>query len=177
MYKKLIIGLCVLMVAVLMFGCNNIANSGNFTETTEVVYTISVTQTSPTDIEASIYVNDKLLESNPKALISNDFVKIPFVSVFEALGANVSWQSNTNATISYNDKTYFLDTEALTLSDSTNPNMTYLFGLYGGTYIIYAQDKEVILDSRTLEDLFERLEINVTIKYDRDNKDVYIKTR
>ena len=44
MYKKLIIGLCVLMVAVLMFGCNNIANSGNFTETT--ITEVTSTETS-----------------------------------------------------------------------------------------------------------------------------------
>ena len=44
MYKKLIIGLCVLMVAVLMFGCNNIAKSGNITETT--ITEVTSTETS-----------------------------------------------------------------------------------------------------------------------------------
>lgn len=43
MYKKLFTGLCVLMIAVLMFGCNNNADSGNPTGTTTTGITTTET--------------------------------------------------------------------------------------------------------------------------------------
>lgn len=182
--NKLFSILIIITIVLSLTACSNYTSKSETTsEATQCVEAIQSSETasgnnteSP-DIEVTIYINGELLESKTDTMFSNGFIKIPFVSVFEALGANVNWESNTKAIISYNDESYVLDTDALTLSKSDKLNANYLFGVCGGTYILYAEGKEIILDSRTLKDLFERLQIETSIKYDRDNGIVYIDTK
>lgn len=165
MYKKLIIGLCALMIAVLMFGCNNNADSGNPTETT-----LPVT-------EMPISINDKLIENGSKAIASAEGVVLPVISCFESFGASIEWNSDAEANLIYNNENYILNTDEMTLSKSDVPNSNYLYGIYGGNYLLYEQNKEIFLDVNAFVDFFERFGISVDVNVDMGRCVVYINDR
>jgi len=184
--KRIFSFLIIILMVLSLTACSkDYSKSDNTNETTrqieitDAIETTANTQLPLTDIEAPIYVNSELLQNGVKALISDDFVKIPFVSVFEALGASVSWESDTNATISYNGNVYLLDTNTFMLNNTnlSTDSLISMFGVYGGKAILYTQGKEVISDSHNLTILFQRLDIDVNIKYDKTNNLVQITAR
>ena len=160
---KLIMSVVVLL-AISVTACGEHLDS--HTNVQPVDSQCDVNTTNLSAIEAPIYVNGELIKDGVVAVFTDSFVEIPLISVFESLGAKIYWESENKANLVLNNQTYIVDVNALTLSKGNVPNRNYLFGKSGGAYILYAQDKEIILDSYTFVSLFERLGIDVHVNCD-----------
>ncbi len=168
--------LFIIFITMLLFltACTNASNVNPTKNTTQSIEQTTDNNSTPSEVEALIYVNGEMLQNKNTALITSDFIEIPFVCVFEALGANVIWESDSKATISYKDDSYILDLESLTLCKSESPNFNFLIGRYGGTFILHAGNKELIVDSDIFISLLEALGTETTLEYDKENNIVYI---
>lgn len=126
------------------------------------------------DAEMPINMNGKLLNSRSKAIASAEGVALPVISCFEYFGASIVWNSDTEANIIYNNDSYILNTGKMTFSKSDVPYSNYLYGRYGGNYLLYEQNKEIFLDVNTFIDFFERFGICVDVNVDEEKGVVYI---
>ncbi len=139
---------------------------------------------------ASLLVNGELIGDEKPAKLYSYYADIPLVMVLESLGATVSWQDATNATIVFNDKTFKLN---LSEQKSSGQNIAYLPTLYetgsddgldllflvhGGYVFIEAVDKEVYMDNHsfrcTLSSMMDIEYLDIIMDIDRENRLVNI---
>ena len=117
------------------------------------------------DITERVYVNLNVKER---------YAELPLIAVVTALGADVQWQSETKATITFEGKMYFLDIPAKTLFDE-DMNISLLQLAPGSGHGEYYKilDGELIVDSDTMLYLIS-YRMGAMIRYDFEEKIVTI---
>ena len=137
-------------------------------------------QVSVPPIETQVHYHQVLIV-NGKDIAPDNYVKfeeiknyaeLPLTAILEEFGATTTWQSESEAIITLNGKSYTLDAERCTLKEE-NSEINILTPLYApGTsgvadipmYRTYGDD--FIVDNYTLQGALARLGFNYTVKVD-----------
>ena len=101
------------------------------------------------------------------------FAELPLISIMEALGATVKWESETTAKILYDNKVYILDTSVFTLIEEKSKND--LFMLPPGTVSYYrfrCVDDELLLPDSAAYYILKEMGVQISIDY--NNSAIYV---
>lgn len=100
------------------------------------------------------------------------YADLPFTEVLKGLGFNIEWVDDNTADISYKDKKYVLDLTAVSFTEvGSNSNR---FGVPGSRMYYTISQKELILDSTTIQGALFLIGYDVFIDIDYDKSIVYI---
>lgn len=131
-------------------------------------------------VEYDLYVNNQYVESNNTVIIRDSIMLFPFRTIFESLGANVSWdESSRNTFLEYNGNNYICYIKEpnpghskyfYVKNSKTNSNIYLTSMSMGGAFDII--DDYTYLYRETAEYLLCALECSVAI--DEITKTVYI---
>ena len=120
-----------------------------------------------------LIVKDKDITEGNYVMLQEDHAELPFVAILTALGADIQWQSETVAAVTYNGTEYTLDTAKCELlkKGSTVNQLSAAPG--AATWGFRTEKKELILDnSRILLFLSDN---GLTIQTDRDAMQITIR--
>lgn len=184
--KKLCIGLsfCVIIVCTVV-GCTENISLSSSTDNSSDVPTQSVespSQPTPTstgeiqmnnsyklivngkDITAGVYININF---------EHRYVELPFTAVMQALGAEVEWQNQTTAKVSYSGKNYFLDTTKCSFVED-GKSLNLMSTPPGGIRRHQVVGDEFVLDDGTMSGVFQLMGVSIRINRNFDEKIITI---
>jgi len=116
--------------------------------------------------EAELVVNGKKIKTKNPPVIYHDYADIPFSVVLEAMGKDVDWKNDTDATVTMSGEKYELKINERKFCRE-NDYINLLYMIVGGSMYVYPQNGELMVDSNTLYCVFDYLEEPISIKIDR----------
>jgi len=199
--KKSLVFLLIFSIVFVAFACDN-GNSENIgsAETTvssttkEAEGNTDETEETTNDAQATTESSESILSLDRKGKIfindvdvtdicyvdfdtENKYAKVGIISLSKALGAEISWQSETVANITINDTVYVLDIQKKTLY---SPRIVWcedtLSPIYGYSYDPYRESiyNDLIVDITSLDPFLPH--VNVSWEADIDNLTLKLKT-
>ena len=116
------------------------------------------------DITTRVYVNINF---------EHRYVELPFTAVIQALGAEVEWQNQTIAKVSYSNKNYFLDTTKYSFVED-GKSLNLMSTPPGGIRWCHVAGDEFILDDGTMSGVFQLMGTSIRINRNFDEKIITI---
>lgn len=126
--------------------------------------------------EADLIINGDKINADYVSVYYN-YACIPLVPVIKSFGADVTWQSDTNAEILINGESYYLDITVPTLYKQGEKNNNLLYCIDGGPTIIFDSNKELIVDQYVLRSVLYDLGEDVIIKRNFNSSIIEINNR
>lgn len=105
--------------------------------------------------------------------VYQDYVLIPFVSVMEALGAEVSWVNETFAEITFKEMKCSFDSDAMEIIDM-NSGRQFILPLYGKDAHWQMNGRELFWDEETFRRSLECMDIYLKFEVDHDQQNVMV---
>ena len=126
-------------------------------------------------IEANcrLVVNGEDITSGNYVMITQDDVYLPFTAILEALGAEVLWQSDTTAKISYDGKKYLLTTTDCSLIEEGG-DFNFLLIPPGGIHRYWTIENEFVVDDTMMQSVFILMEKDIRVRFSSKEKVVNI---
>lgn len=126
--------------------------------------------------EARLLCNGEDILNGKSVTLYYGYADLPFTAICTALGAEVTWESETAATIRYNGNTYTLDAAHDSLCDENGSNL--LHAMTGGSpYYKYMQNGEFYMDSDILGTVLLQMGEKITVNCDTEQNTVNIVSR
>ena len=126
--------------------------------------------------EARLLCNGEDILNGKSVTLYYGYADLPFTAICTVLGAEVTWESETAATIRYNGNTYTLDAAHDSLCDENGSNL--LHAMTGGSpYYKYMQNGEFYMDSDILETVLHQMGKKITVNCDTEQNTVNIVSR
>jgi hypothetical protein len=124
----------------------------------------TLSEESEMNCSGKLYVNGIDIcdiEINPM----EHYAILPLMNIMEALNAVVKWENDTNVTIFYNEKNFFLDITKFSLQ-AEDDSFNYLLPPPGIRYSYCEyQQNELYLDSTILKLFLRDIDVNIKIDY------------
>ncbi len=118
-------------------------------------------------VEGKLIVNGNEMKGI-STKIYNNCAEVPLVTVIEALGGNISFQSDTEVNIYFNGKAYYLDIENKNLFALKNKGENLLYNVAGGLTFISSIEKELIVDDAVLKCVLYDMGADVIVRADNN---------
>ena len=124
----------------------------------------------------SLEINDVIASDNITVYKApnSTYAELPFVKTISALGADVTWKTETTADILCNGKLYTLDLDNASLIAQDDRGDLNLFAINGGgkrTAVV--QEKEIVLDSPTINSAWIKMcTKRLDLQFDYENKSI-----
>lgn len=126
-------------------------------------------------VYALLNVKGKNITDDVPVKMYYNYADIPFTSVLKSLGATLTWESDSKAKITFNEKIYILDVENCELYEAENKTENMLYQIDGGRIFVYPAGQELMVDSNTLVCVLEDMGENVAINCNKTSRTVTIK--
>lgn len=85
-----------------------------------------------------------------------DFFNLPFIEEMEQLGAEVVWNSETEATLTYEGQTFFVELDRECITDADGEVLSYEHDDCAFANMCYAAEDDLIIDNVLFSHFFER---------------------
>ena len=122
---------------------------------------------------ATVIADGKKIESQCETVLYHDYADVPLMAVLKGLGAEVGEMSNGIAELSIDNKSYLFNSNELSLEQIGGQRGNLLF-IEGGYTFVYSQGEEIMIDTDTLYVVFRDMDLDITIKCDREKNEVLI---
>ena len=106
-------------------------------------------------------------------IIHSNYAELPLVDIMKRLGMKVDWVDKSTAEITYKDKKYILNLSEVSLVE-IGQNFNLLLPPPGGNRFYTVLEKELILDSNTIQSAMYLMGIKMNIDINRKEQTVYI---
>ncbi len=120
-----------------------------------------------------LVVNGKDITSENYVMLTQDDVYLPFTAILEALGAELLWQSDTTAKISFDGKKYLLTTTDCSLIEEGG-DFNFLLIPPGGIHRYWTIENEFIVDDTMMQSVFILMEKDIRVRFSSKEKVVNI---
>ncbi len=138
----------------------------DYGEYTYSFYTLKDFKEKYSPRKATLLVNGKDISKSSHVMLHYDYADLPLVATLKALGAEVTWKSETKATIKINEIKYTLDLSDCSLTYSKNgQKIDCIFAFPGGTRFTEVRSQELIIDSRTFRHALIKMGYDIKIDY------------
>lgn len=134
--------------------------------------TYDVTTTGTTNVSDNInssftlFVNNKeVFTEYVKVDHEENSVHLPLIAIVKALGYTVTWDSDTEATITCGEKIYLLNIDKVSLYE-VGGNRNFLGPIYGGKIFREFTGNDYIVDHASMIYLLDSMRANISIDYD-----------
>lgn len=114
--------------------------------------------------------------TNQNVAIRYNYAELPLTEVMKSLGMKVELLDNGTAEIEYEEKSYILDPQNVSLVE-IKQNINLLLPPPGGKRFFKVFDKELILDSNTIKSVLHQMGLKIKIDINRDDLIVCIVER
>lgn len=127
----------------------------------------------PTDVTESVHNNDTIIIEISDWVTKNDIVyaEIPFIQFIEKLGADVQWEDNTIAKISYNKNDYQLNLKTIELT-KINKDVNLIMPTPGSTLTYHVLDKDIAFDNITTKSILRVMGTDLIMTIDKNSNRV-----
>lgn len=122
----------------------------------------------------TLIVNGIDITSEHYVKINEDYAELPFIAIMDTLGAEIVWQNENTANITYNSKNYILKTNDCSFME-VGGQVNFLSTPPGGTRHYKTVEGEFILDSVTTSGAFQLMKANTKININYTDKVITIK--
>ena len=120
--------------------------------------------------ECKVFVDDREVLSDVPAVKHGPFVEVPMVAVLRAFGAEITWDSETTASVCYEGDTYLLDTKNATFINEWEGDDLLDFCFAAGGYsTYYPKDGEIMISDVSMIYILERLGIEVNLRGSKED--------
>ena len=167
MLKKVVLILFTMASTLVFFGCGNTVND---------------------PVAGKLYVNDALVDTTytgfiERGLFKKPVILIPVCKLFEGMGYNVNWCSDTCAELTKGDSIFFLDLDEQSLKSYSTKWDQYSINYIGlffedddpADLMMQVVDHDIVVNLNYVRDRgFKALYIDMDIRIDNANKTVSI---
>ena len=127
--------------------------------------------------DGKLIVFEKEIETKNKPKVYHNYADVSLMDVLKAVGAKIETQNETTRTIIFNDTTYTLNISEKSFFKQGEENNNLLTTLVGGSFFVYTEDNELMVDTATLHNVMYEIGLEVFIKVDSQNDTVVISRR
>lgn len=127
--------------------------------------------------DGKLIVFEKEVETKNKPKVYHNYADVSLTDVLKAVGAKIETQSETTRTIIFNDTTYTLNLSEKSFFKQSEENVNLLTTLVGGSFFVYTEDNELIVDTSTMQNVLYEIGVEVSIKVDSQNDAIVISRR
>ena len=127
----------------------------------------------PTDVTESVHNNETIIIETSDWVTKDDtvYAEIPFIQFIEKLGADVQWEDNTIAKISYNKNDYQLNLETIELT-KMNKDVNLIMPTPGSTLTYHVLDKDIAFDNITTKSILRDMGTDLIMTIDKNSNRV-----
>ena len=127
----------------------------------------------PTDVTESVHNNETIIIETSDWVTKDDtvYAEIPFIQFIEKLGADVQWEDNTIAKISYNKNDYQLNLETIELT-KMNKDVNLIMPTPGSTLTYHVLDKDIAFDKITTKSILRDMGTDLIMTIDKNSNRV-----
>ncbi|MGN0503780.1 MAG: hypothetical protein ACI4HJ_01890 [Ruminococcus sp.] len=127
----------------------------------------------PKDVTESVHNNDTIIIEVSDWVTKDDtvYAEISFIQFIEKLGADVQWEDNTIAKISYNKNDYQLNLETIELT-KMNKDVNLIMPTPGSTLTYHVLDKDIAFDNITTKSILREMGTDLIMTIDKNSNRV-----
>lgn len=164
--KKTLMIIMIILLSLCAYSCNEDEDEDLYSKYPELFESSLESNAPKIEIgEGKIIINN--VETDIKATIYENTADIPLLAVLEALGADITWNDDSQANMAYNGKTYKVELLNQSLKEEYGPE-NLLQNNGNPNYNCEVKYRELIIDQVTLCTLMIKLDtrINYEMSYD-----------